>query len=126
MKRTLVYETKDEGLNPSLPAKINKEIWHDINLNLRYRVCVINDFDNSVSVVDCKKFGVVMITDAWRVGSEHKGYQLPEDDIGIFLNYKLLHRTKSREEANKLVDKLIGEAPKELLSEFEQFIEYLK
>lgn len=119
------YEPVDEGAIPS-EAAILKEIWHDINLNLRYRVCVINDFDNSVSVVDCKKFGVVKITDAWRVSGEHKGYQLPEDDIGIFLNYKLLHRTKNKEEAKRFVDRLIGEAPKELKSEFEQLVEYLK
>ena len=44
----------------------------------------------------------------------------------MFLNYKLIVDTKSKEEARRVVRKLIGEAPKELKSEFEQFEDYLK
>ena len=99
-----------------------------INLtNVYYRVGVIDDFRSETSVIDCRKFGdKLLITDAWRVKGEHRGYQINEDSIGVFLNFKLVLETKHRAEAQKKLDKLIEECPPEFKKEFEEFREYLK
>ena len=64
--------------------------------------------------------------DAWRVGNEHRGFQILEDSIGIFINYKMVLETKDKELARRFVNNLIKKVPEEFRKEYEQFKEYLE
>ena len=92
---------------------------------------MINDFNNVTAVVDVKKYHDpsngrwLLQTDAWKVGGLHKGYQEAKDSIGVFVNYKLVFETRSKEEARKFIKNLLGKVPKELSKEFEEFKDYL-
>lgn len=55
-------------------------------------------------------FGALLLSPA------HRGYQLPEDDIGIFLNYEIVARVKSKAEALKIIDELLKDAPGEVIA----------
>lgn len=92
---------------------------------MRYRVGVINDFHETTTVVDFQKYGQMQILDAFRVGGQHRGYQVKEDAIHIFLNFKKVATVKSRSEAVSILTKLIASCPKESLSDFEEFKEIL-
>jgi hypothetical protein len=54
---------------------------------------------------------------AWISSPDHRGYQLPNDDIGIFLNYQQIARTKSKDEAVKILESLLEDAPGDVLKE---------
>lgn len=87
---------------------------------------MINDFKEVTAVVWVQKYGnQVMITDAWQVGGQHKGYQDNKDSIGLFVNYELVFETKVKQEAYKYMENLISKVPKELSKEFEEFKHYL-
>lgn len=105
----------------------SEEDKYEINLkNLKYRVCVINDFRNERHAIDCRKFGVLLVTDAWRVSSKHRGFQIHEDSIGIFINFEMVLETKDKELAKRFLKNLIKKVPEEFKKEYEQFKEYLE
>ena len=83
------------------------------NNSIRYRIGIINDFKSVFAYVDYKKFGIVEILDACAITTEHRGYNITKDSIGVFLNYKLVGETKSKAEALKMVEALIEKAPLE-------------
>lgn len=69
---------------------------------------VINDFQDSVGFLDYKVYGSLEVFDASYVkGGEpdHTG------DIGVFLNFKLLGRFKTKQQALAFIKQLIREAP---------------
>jgi hypothetical protein len=73
-----------------------------------YRVGVINDFRDTRSFIDYKEYGELKAWDAsWTKGSSpnHAG------DIGVFLNFRLIGRYKTKSEAYNVLKKLIDEAP---------------
>lgn len=63
--------------------------------------------------------------DAFLISPKHKGYEIKEDHIFIFLNYKQLFKTKSKKDAILYIDKLINEAPVESKIELELHKDYL-
>lgn len=112
---------------PVTGYQISKEIlWTGVSFNIRFRIAIINDFRNTYACVDYKKFGEdVMILDAWLLSPAHRGYNLRDDDIGIFLNYEQKLRTKSKQEALEFVDKLIEGSPPEARRELNLHKDYL-
>lgn len=88
---------------------------------MRYRIGVLNDFKNSHTVIDYQEFGVLKVWDAWNTSGEHRGYQVAEDNIYVFLNFKQVMKTKSYEEANGMINRLLREAPVDL-SELEFYM----
>lgn len=59
------------------------------------------------------------------ISPKHRGYDVKEDHIFIFLNYKQLYKTKSKKEALLYIDKLINETPSETKIELEFYKDYL-
>jgi hypothetical protein len=82
-----------------------------INL-IRYRIGVINDFRNATSFIDCKCFKEELtVLDCSYVKSEHRGFAVSQDEIVVFLNFRIVGRFKSKQEARRLILKLIEDAP---------------
>lgn len=92
---------------------------------MRYRIGIINDFKETTTVVDFQKYGIVEILDVFQVGGQHRGYQVKEDAIHIFLNFKKVAVVKSRSEAVSTIRKLIQDCPSEAKSTFEEHEEIL-
>ena len=65
------------------------------------------------------------IVDAFEVGGQHRGYQLKEDSIWIFLNFHKVAEVKSKAEAIGILRKLIANCPPEAKSTFVEFEEIL-
>lgn len=59
--------------------------------------------------------------DACRVGSEHRGYQIQDDAIHVFLNFNKVGVFKERQAAEAAIRKLLDAAPVDL-SEFEVYL----
>jgi hypothetical protein len=71
---------------------------------------VINDFQSSFAFVDYKRYGEYKVFDACIVKSgkpNHSG------DIGVFLNFKMVGRFKTKLQARAFIEKLIRECPAE-------------
>ena len=84
---------------------------------MQYRIGLINDFKNTYSFVDYREIGiekVLKLWDACTVGGAHRGYQLAEDNLWIFLNFEKVLVTKSREEARAKIRELLDNAPVDL------------
>lgn len=64
--------------------------------------------------------------DAWKISSEHRGYQTSEDDIGLFVNYELIYRTKNKEAFRRKVLEVLKQTPKEFKEEIEELKHYLE
>lgn len=88
---------------------------------IRYRIGILNDFDNTHSFVDYRDWGTLKTWDASRSGSAHRGYQLANDSIGIFLNFDLVLNTTSKPEARALIARLVADAPADL-SDLEEYL----
>jgi hypothetical protein len=65
------------------------------------------------------------IVDAFEIGGIHRGYQVRDDAIHIFLNFKKVAVVKSKAEAVGILNKLIRSCPPEALSALEEFKEIL-
>ena len=63
-----------------------------------------------------------MRTDAFEVGGQHRGYQVKEDAIHIFLNFEKIAEVKTKSEAVSTINKLVQCCP----SEFKKDLEGLK
>lgn len=121
----LVLETRFwEFESPPGHQTFNKGETYD-NIVLRYRIGIINDFKETTTVVDFQKYGIVEILDAFQVGGQHRGYQVKEDAIHIFLNFKKVAVVKSRSEAVSTIRKLIQGCPAEAKSTFDEYEEIL-
>lgn len=59
---------------------------------------------------------------AGKFSNEHKGYQVAEDSIYVFLNYEKVGTFKNKQEAQKLINQLIKDSPVSL----EELQDYLK
>jgi len=67
----------------------------------------------------------MQILDAFEIGGQHRGYQVKDDAIHIFLNFKKVAVVKSRSEAVSALKKLILNCPPESKSDFEEYKEIL-
>ena len=92
---------------------------------MKYRIGILNDFKETKTVVEYQKYGPMEIVDAFEIGGQHRGYQLKEDSIWIFLNYQKVAEVKSRAEAVGILRKLIVNCPPEAKSTFAEFEELL-
>ena len=82
---------------------------------------MLDDFRNEYSFVDYKQFPNDMRHwDACRV-SGPRDHQKSTDSIYVFLNYEKLGEFKDRKLANKMIQKLLDEAPANL----DEFKDYL-
>jgi hypothetical protein len=81
---------------------------------MRYRIGVINDFKNTYAFIDYQNYGTLHIWDGCATSGVHKGYQLADDHIYIFLNFKQIKKTKSYSEAEETIIHLLREAPVDL------------
>ena len=82
---------------------------------------MIDDFRNEFSFIEYVEYAADVRTwDCCKIGSERKR-QEAGDNISVFLNYKKLGEFKDRKSANKLIQKLLDEAPVSL----EEFKEYV-
>ena len=86
---------------------------------------MINDFKETTTVVDFQKWGIMTSLQAFEIGEPHRGYQLKEDAIHIFLNFEKVAVVKSKSEAVSILNRLIQNCPKESLSDFEEYKEIL-
>lgn len=93
-----------------------------MNHYIRYRIGIINDFQNVFAYIDYQDWGPVQQWGCFRGGNGHPGFQQSTDSIGVFLNFKLVGEYKIKEEAEKKVQELLLEAP----VKFTQFWDYLK
>lgn len=82
---------------------------------------MIDDFRNEFSFIEYVEYGAEVKTwDCCKVGSPRERQQA-SDSISVFLNYKKLGEFKDRKLANRLIQRLLDEAPVNL----EEFKEYL-
>lgn len=86
----------------------------------KYRIGILNDFKNSYAYADFKDYGEIQFFNV-SISSSTPDYQKSTDDIGIFLNYKLIARFKEKAPAIALVNKLLSEAPKQSLKDFNSY-----
>jgi hypothetical protein len=92
---------------------------------VKYRIGILNDFKDTKTVVDFQKYGQMEVVGAFEIGGQHRGYQLKEDSIWIFLNYQKVAEVKSKAEAIGILRKLIKDCPPEAKSTFAEFEEIL-
>jgi hypothetical protein len=52
------------------------------------------------------------------VSGTHRGYQLADDSIGLFVNFKMVFQTKDKSEARKFLRRLVDEAPNEFKKDY--------
>jgi hypothetical protein len=69
--------------------------------------------------------GVVMDFEACFVGGSKPERAMPDDGIGVFLNWKRLEVSKYRANAIYLIEDLISKAPAEARKEFELYKDVL-
>ena len=62
---------------------------------------------------------------AFEIREAHRGYQLKEDAIHIFLNFEKVVVARSKTEAVSTLDKLIQNCPLEAKKDFEDFKDIL-
>lgn len=86
-------------------------------ISILYRIAIINDFRSTFACIDYKNFGATMTLGAWLHEPSVKHRQHPSDDIGIFLNYNQIKRTKNKAEAIKIINELLEDAPKEVIQQ---------
>lgn len=79
---------------------------------IKYRIGVLNDFKNSRAFMDYKYFSDQLHgLECCYTRSPHKGFDTADDEIVVFLNFKIVGRFKSRKDARACVDRLIAESP---------------
>jgi len=90
--------------------------------NLFYRLTVVNEFRATRATINWHSLGDgrIMSGDAFTVSTKHRGYQLKEDSIQIYLNYVLILDTKNKQEAKNCLNRLMLECPKEAKREYEE------
>ncbi len=71
---------------------------------------MINDFQDSFSFVDYKRYGALQLFDASLAKGENPDHT---GEIVVFLNYDIVGRFKSKQQARALIENLIREAPAE-------------
>jgi hypothetical protein len=76
-----------------------------------YRIGILNEFRNNWAYVDFKQFGEVCIYASLWNAWPHRGYNLKDDRICVFLNFTQLVKTESKDEAAKHLTKLIEDCP---------------
>ena len=81
---------------------------------IRYRIGIINDFDNSHSYITYTDYGTMQVWGGSRTATAHRGYQLATDTIGVFLNFALLGEYIDKERARAHVNELLRSAPSDL------------
>ena len=89
--------------------------------NVFYRIGVINDYRSSFSFIEYRKFGIL---ESWSAGSfrdTHRGFEIKDDCISVFLNYQKVGVFKSKEQANQKIKELINKYQKEL-TDFEHYL----
>ena len=91
---------------PLVPPKLN--IWRYCVIDIRYRIGIINDFQDSFSFISYKVYGRLEIYDASRSAGNEK---IQDAKIYVFLNLKKVGEFKSKSEAVSMVRRLIAEAP---------------
>lgn len=64
-------------------------------------------------------------TSASLISPKHRGYDIKEDHIYIFLNYNQLFKTKVKKEALSFIDKMINEAPIQVKADLHLYKDYL-
>jgi hypothetical protein len=75
------------------------------------RIAVLNEFRCNFAYVEFKKFGEVRLYAAFWTAWPHRGYDVKEDRICVFLNYEQLVKTTSKDEARNEVERLVAECP---------------
>lgn len=89
---------------------------------IRYRIGVINDFRGEFSSIEYLEWQKdVFKWAAFKVGSPPK-YQEPSSHIHVFLNYQLVGKFKSNQEAQHCINQLLKKAP----ADFSEFSNYLQ
>ena len=58
---------------------------------------------------------------AFKTSSIHRGFNLKDDGIHVFLNYQKVGFFTDNQSAQKCIDKLLAEAPVDL-SEFQEYL----
>ena len=117
-------EPRGSQFESDLADQIYKGETYD-HIVLRHRIGIINDFKEKTTVLDFQKYGQMEILDAFEIGGQHRGYQVPEDAIHIFLNFKKVAVVKSKAEAVNILNKLIQQCPAESKSDFDEYEEIL-
>ncbi len=87
----------------------------------RYRIGLIDDFRNEFSFVDYRDFGGLQVWNACRIGMAHRGHQLSDDSIHVFLNFKKVGIYQDRQAANTVLSRLLSAAPVDL-AEFRSYL----
>lgn len=90
-------------------------------LKFRYRIAVNNNFRQLYCYLDFKQFGSVTDFTAFSGISSGPNERETSQCIGIYLNYKLICITKSKDEARVTIEKLIFECPNEAKKDYEQY-----
>lgn len=78
-----------------------------------YRVAVLNEFRNQKAFVDFKQFGTNKFWSAFWQSWPHRGYDVKDDRICVFLNYEQVCKTTSKDEAALELSILICGCPVE-------------
>ena len=84
---------------------------------------VINDFNSENGCIEFHSYGNgrMEIFTSFKTKSKHRGFQLKEDCIDIFLNYKKVASIKNKEETKKILTDVLNNCPKECKRDFEEW-----
>lgn len=94
---------------------LNEDVYNEWNINnVYYRIAVINDYQECFSFIEYKQFGEVKIWDFGKC-SININCAYNKKSIGLFLNYKLLSEYTNYKDFYRDLDKLLVDAPKEIL-----------
>lgn len=89
---------------------------------VRYRIAVDNEFRNEFSFIDYRRWGILQVWNAGKFKGPLPRFQDRNAGIDVFFNYELVSTVKSNGEGNKLIKRLLAEAPIDL-SEFAYYLE---
>ena len=85
-----------------------------MDVKWRFRIAIVNDKRNSYAVIDYKKFGPVVLFEAFFVSGEKEA-----GGIGLFYNYKRIHFSENKKEILEKLNELYKLIPIEAKTDFE-------
>lgn len=87
----------------------------------------MNDFKEKHAYIEYHSYGQghLQIFNFSTSGGIHRGFNLSDDHIFVFLNYNQLGKFKDKEQAVSLINKLFNDCPKECKQDFDNHKEKL-
>lgn len=89
---------------------------------VRYRISVDNAFRNEFAFIDYRRWGVLQVWSAGKFRGPPPPFQARDACISVYFNYELVREVRSNVEGNRVIQRLLSEAPVDL-DEFAYYLE---